>query len=69
MDAIDGIVAVGIRRPAGVALVNAATGRERRIVRLPGRRATWNWRARQAQCWLPSRTPTGWPRSRCRAGW
>ena len=36
VDARDGILAVGLRRPAGVALVNAATGRERRMVRLPG---------------------------------
>ena len=36
IDARDGILAVGIRQPAGVVLVNAATGRERRIVRLPG---------------------------------
>ena len=36
VDARDGILAVGIRGQAGVALVNAATGRERRIVRLPG---------------------------------
>ena len=36
VNARDGILAVGIRQPAGVALVDAATGRERRIVRLPG---------------------------------
>lgn len=36
VDARDGILAVGIRQPAGVALVNAATGRERRLIRLPG---------------------------------
>jgi sugar lactone lactonase YvrE len=36
VDARDGILAAGIRQPAGVALVDAATGRERRIIRLPG---------------------------------
>lgn len=36
LDAGDGILAVGIRQPAGVALVDAPTGRERRIIRLPG---------------------------------
>jgi sugar lactone lactonase YvrE len=35
VDARDGILAVGIRQPAGVALVDAATGRERRVIRLP----------------------------------
>lgn len=36
VDARDGILAAGIRQPAGVALIGAATGRERRIIRLPG---------------------------------
>jgi sugar lactone lactonase YvrE len=36
LDARDGILAVGIRQPAGVALVDAVTGRERRVIRLPG---------------------------------
>jgi DNA-binding beta-propeller fold protein YncE len=36
VDARDGILAVGIRQPAGVALVSTATGRVRRIIRLPG---------------------------------
>jgi hypothetical protein len=36
VDVRDQILAVGIRRPAGVALVAAATGRERRVIRLPG---------------------------------
>jgi DNA-binding beta-propeller fold protein YncE len=32
----NGILAVGIRQPEGVALVDTATGRERRVIRLPG---------------------------------
>ena len=36
VDDRDGIVAVGLRRPDGVALVRAATGRVRTVVRLPG---------------------------------
>jgi hypothetical protein len=36
VDARDGILAVGIRSPGGVALVDTATGRERTVVRLPG---------------------------------
>jgi sugar lactone lactonase YvrE len=36
VDARDGILAAGIRQPAGVALVDVATGRERRVIRLPG---------------------------------
>jgi DNA-binding beta-propeller fold protein YncE len=36
VDARDGIVAAGIRQPDGVALVDAATGRERQVIRLPG---------------------------------
>ncbi len=36
MDARDAIVAVGIQQPAGVALVDAGTGRERQFIRLPG---------------------------------
>lgn len=36
VDARDAIVAAGIRQPEGVALVSAATGRERQVVRLPG---------------------------------
>jgi sugar lactone lactonase YvrE len=36
VDAAAGILAAGIRRPAGVALVSTATGRLRRVVRLPG---------------------------------
>ncbi len=35
-DAPDGIVAAGIRSPEGVALIDAATGRQRQVVRLPG---------------------------------
>jgi len=36
VDAGAGILAVGIRQPEGVALVDTATGRERRVIRLPG---------------------------------
>jgi DNA-binding beta-propeller fold protein YncE len=36
VDARDGLLAAGIRQPAGVALVDTATGRERRIIRLAG---------------------------------
>ncbi len=36
VDARDAIVAVGIQQPAGVALVDAGTGRERQLVRLAG---------------------------------
>jgi hypothetical protein len=36
LDAKDGILAVGLREPDGIALVNASTGRVRGIVRLPG---------------------------------
>ena len=32
----DGILAVGLRRPDGLALVSVLTGRVRRVVRLPG---------------------------------
>lgn len=35
IDVRDGILAVGVRKPDGVALVNAATGRRRTLVRLP----------------------------------
>jgi len=36
VDVPDGILAVGVRDPDGVALVSTATGRVRRLVRLPG---------------------------------
>jgi sugar lactone lactonase YvrE len=36
VDATDGILAVGVRDPDGVALVSTATGRVRTVVRLPG---------------------------------
>jgi hypothetical protein len=36
VDVRDSILAVGVRAPDGVALVDTATGRERRLVRLPG---------------------------------
>ncbi len=36
VDVPDGILAVGVRRPDAVALVDASTGRERSLVRLPG---------------------------------
>jgi DNA-binding beta-propeller fold protein YncE len=36
VDPADGIVAAGIRSPEGVALLDAATGRQRKVVRLPG---------------------------------
>ena len=36
VDGADGILAVGLRRPDGLALVSVLTGRVRRVVRLPG---------------------------------
>jgi hypothetical protein len=36
MDEADGLLAVGLRRPDGLALVSAMTGRVQRVVRLPG---------------------------------
>jgi len=36
VDDPDGILAVGLRRPDAVALVNVTTGRVRRVIRLPG---------------------------------
>jgi len=36
VDDADGILAVGLRRPDGLALVSVLTGRVRRVVRLPG---------------------------------
>ena len=36
VDARAAVVAVGIQQPAGVALVDAGTGRERQVIRLPG---------------------------------
>jgi sugar lactone lactonase YvrE len=36
VDVRDGILAVGVRKPDGVALVDTATGRQRTLVRLPG---------------------------------
>lgn len=36
VDVPDGILVVGVRAPDGVALVNTATGRVRKLVRLPG---------------------------------
>jgi sugar lactone lactonase YvrE len=36
VDARDAVLAAGIRQPDGVALIDPATGRERRVIRLPG---------------------------------
>jgi DNA-binding beta-propeller fold protein YncE len=36
VDDRDGLLAVGLRRPDGIALVSAVTGRVRKVVRLPG---------------------------------
>ena len=68
VDEPDGILAVGLHKPDGLALVSVQTGRVRTVVRLPGAPRHLQLAARPGRSWFPPSRSGGCTRWPCPAG-